>query len=261
MKIPFDKYHGTGNDFIMIDDRSGTFPAEDSALILSLCSRRFGIGADGLILLQEYKGLDFGMVYFNADGKESSMCGNGGRCILAFARKLGIVDSEATFMAIDGLHKGNFMGEIINLQMQDVDNIEHEGPDIILDTGSPHYVVFGIMDNYDHLINEAKKIRFAPKFEKEGINVNYVHGLSNGSIKVRTYERGVEDETYSCGTGVVASAIASYDAGIVDTEKIQIHALGGILEVGFEKGQNHVYSNIWLSGPAQYVFSGEIESL
>ena len=254
MIIEFYKYQGTGNDFIMIDDRVNEFDMNDSGIISALCERRMGIGADGLILLREHDTLDFEMIYFNADGKQSSMCGNGGRCIIAFAQLLEIIDTETTFMAIDGEHKGKFTEDEIALQMQDVSKIEGVGDGLVMDTGSPHYIE--MVDDLKHLnINkEGKRIRNSEPFIKEGINVNFV--LDAAELQVRTYERGVEAETLSCGTGTVATALAMHYANCIEENTVSIKTKGGELSVSFEEF-NGGYRNIWLIGEASMVYAGE----
>jgi diaminopimelate epimerase len=213
-----------------------------------------GIGADGLILLREHDTLDFEMIYFNADGKQSSMCGNGGRCIIAFAQMLEMIEDETTFMAIDGEHKGRLMDDGIYLQMQDVKKIEGVGDGLVLNTGSPHYIE--MVDDLDNLdVNkEGRKIRNSAPFKKEGINVNFV--LDANELQLRTYERGVEAETLSCGTGVVATAIAMHYANCIEETLVNVKTKGGELTVSFEEF-NSGYRNIWLSGEASMVFAGE----
>jgi diaminopimelate epimerase len=254
MIIEFYKYQGTGNDFIMIDDREKEFDLTENDLIAALCERRMGIGADGLILLREHGTLDFEMIYFNADGKQSSMCGNGGRCIIAFAQMLEMIDDETTFMAIDGEHKGRLMDDGIYLQMQDVKKIKGVGDGLVLNTGSPHYIE--MVDDLDNLdVNkEGRKIRNSAPFKKEGINVNFV--LDANELQLRTYERGVEAETLSCGTGVVATAIAMHYANCIEETLVNVKTKGGELTVSFEEF-NSGYRNIWLSGEASMVFAGE----
>jgi len=256
MIIEFYKYQGTGNDFIMIDDRKNEFDMNDNGLISALCERRMGIGADGLILLRNHDALDFEMIYFNADGNQSSMCGNGGRCIIAFAEMLEIITTETNFMAIDGEHKGKKIDNGISLQMKDVSNIEGVGDGLVLDTGSPHYIE--MVDDLNSLdINkEGRKIRNSARFKKEGINVNFV--LDAAELQVRTYERGVEAETLSCGTGVVATAIAMYYANCIEENFVNVKTKGGDLSVSFEE-INGSYRNIWLSGEVSMVYAGEFE--
>ncbi|CAI8220235.1 MAG: Diaminopimelate epimerase [Cryomorphaceae bacterium] len=254
MIIEFYKYQGTGNDFIMIDDREKEFDLTDNDLIAALCERRMGIGADGLILLREHDTLDFEMIYFNADGKQSSMCGNGGRCIIAFAQMLEMTESETNFMAIDGEHKGKLMDDGIYLQMQDVKEIEGVGDGLVLNTGSPHYIEMVDELDYIDVEKEGKKIRNSAPFKKDGINVNFV--LDATELQVRTYERGVEAETLSCGTGVVATSIAMHYANCIEETLVSVKTKGGELTVSFEEF-NGGYRNIWLSGEASMVFAGE----
>jgi diaminopimelate epimerase len=254
MIIEFYKYQGTGNDFIMIDDREKEFDLTDNDLIAALCERRMGIGADGLILLREHDTLDFEMIYFNADGKQSSMCGNGGRCIIAFAQMLEMIEDETTFMAIDGEHKGRLMDDGIYLQMQDVKKIEGVGDGLVLNTGSPHYIEMVDELDYIDVDKQGRKIRNSAPFKKDGINVNFV--LDASDLQVRTYERGVEAETLSCGTGVVATAIAMHYANCIEETLVNVKTKGGELTVSFEEF-NGGYRNIWLSGEASMVFAGE----
>lgn len=256
MIIEFYKYHGSGNDFIMIDDRKNEFDLNDNELISALCERRMGIGADGLILLRNHKALDFEMIYFNADGKGSSMCGNGGRCIIDFAHMLEIINTETTFMAIDGEHRGKIIGREISIQMKDVNNIQKFLGGLVLDTGSPHYI-----EEVDDLLNldvknEVRRIKSLNPFKEKSVNINFV--LNADELHVRTYERGVEAETFSCGTGVVASAIAMHYANCINVNVIDVKTKGGVLNVSFEE-VNGIYKNIWLSGEASMVYAGEFE--
>ena len=258
MIIHFYKYQGTGNDFVMIDNRNEVFPKNNVSLINQLCDRRFGVGADGLILLENADDADFNMVYFNADGTESTMCGNGGRCLVAFANQLKIIDAKATFNAVDGLHHATFNDGIVSLQMIDVITVETYNNHFFLDTGSPHHVEFVNKAELVDVKNTGAKIRYgAPYFDK-GTNVNFVEIINEQSIKVRTYERGVEDETLSCGTGVTAAAIATFNAGIIKENNIDIEALGGKLSVSFDK-DNDSFKNVFLTGPATFVFEATIE--
>lgn len=256
MTISFYKYQGTGNDFIMIDNRNQIFPKNNIDLINHLCDRRFGIGADGLILLENAEGVDFKMVYFNADGNESSMCGNGGRCIVAFAKYLNIITDETSFIAIDGLHEAFITSEEVKLKMQDVAAVETHDAHLFLDTGSPHHVE--MISNLEDLNIQEKgaEIRYgAPYFEK-GSNVNFVKKVSENSFKMRTYERGVEAETLSCGTGATAVAIAMYHSQKTNAQNIQLQVEGGVLEVSFAK-IDEKYTDIYLKGPTKQVFKGE----
>ena len=258
--MKFYKYQGTGNDFVMIDNRDPKLSKNDTKLVKHLCDRKFGIGADGLILLENSEDTldDFKMVYFNADGNESSMCGNGGRCLVAFAKFLGIIENSARFTAIDGVHEAEVNKEIVSLKMQNVDAIIKEDSYSFLDTGSPHHVIFSEKIADLDLKNEGAAIRYSDRYKSSGgTNVNFVEKLAEDTFSVRTYERGVEDETLSCGTGVTAVAIAAYHAGQTTANTIKLNTPGGNLSVRFEAKEN-VYKSIWLSGPAKQVFKGEI---
>ena len=255
MMLSFFKYQGTGNDFVILDNRSQQI-ALTSQEIAFLCNRRMGIGADGLMLLQEKQGYDFEMVYYNADGKPSSMCGNGARCMVAFAASLGIIESKTHFLAVDGPHEAIIPSfQYVSLKMQDVNQITRDGQHCVLNTGSPHYVQFEQEIDQMNVVQEGRKIRYSDAYAAEGINVNFAVKAQD-HLQVRTYERGVEDETLSCGTGVTAAALASADAdGSYD---IPVETPGGSLRVRFEKTSADQFSNIWLSGPATFVFKGEI---
>ncbi len=259
MKVKFYKYQGAGNDFIMIDNRSYGINRDNKELFESLCHRRFGIGADGLILLQKKEGYDFEMVYFNSDGNESSMCGNGGRCIIQFAKQIGVIKNNCSFLAIDGLHEGYINeAEIVTLKMKDVDAVEVNGNDFIINTGSPHYVKFLNEIKSLSIVEEAHKIRYSERFKAEGINVNFVEVKNENHIAVRTYERGVEDETYSCGTGVVASSIAHYIKSGKKSNHIYVDVVGGRLQVRFHEN-NNAFTDVFLIGEAVEVFEGEVD--
>ena len=258
MKLQFFKYQGTGNDFVMIDNRQGIFDKTDIKQIAFLCDRRFGIGADGLILLESHSAVDFKMVYFNSDGNESSMCGNGGRCITAFAKYLGLIENKATFEAIDGIHHSSIENGIVKLQMQDVPNIDKQNTHVYLNTGSPHHVQMESNLQALDVKNVGSKIRYGQPYNEAGSNVNFVHKISNEIFAVRTYERGVEDETLSCGTGVTAVALAMHYIGETEKNLVTLETPGGHLKVSFEKHQEG-YKNIWLIGPAIQVYKGEIE--
>jgi diaminopimelate epimerase len=259
MLIHFTKYQGTGNDFIILDNRTGKYATLTNDQVRRLCDRRLGIGADGLMLLNEKKGYDFEMRYHNSDGGESSMCGNGGRCIVKFAYELGIHRGEYKFLAADGEHEAEIdTDEEVSLKMIDVDKIKKVRGDFILNTGSPHYVkvVSDVMDL--DVFKKGRDIRYSKDFEQDGINVNFVEQTEEDKIIVRTYERGVEDETYSCGTGVVASALVCYhnENGFND---VIVKTLGGSLNVEFDRLDDDRYANIWLTGPAEKVFDGSVE--
>ncbi|NNE31386.1 MAG: diaminopimelate epimerase [Winogradskyella sp.] len=258
MKTPFYKYQGTGNDFIIVDNRLQLIDKNNTKRIAEVCDRRFGIGADGFILLENDSNTDFKMVYYNADGNESSMCGNGGRCIVAFAKYLGIIVSEAVFVAVDGLHQAKIENNMVQLQMQEVSEIKSFKDHLFLDTGSPHHVeLVTDLPNFDVKASGAK-IRYGELYDNAGSNVNFVEQLADSSFAVRTYERGVEDETLSCGTGVTAVALAMHNSAKTAGEEIQLKTRGGILKVRFTRTDN-AYKNIWLIGPAIQVFKGEIE--
>lgn len=260
MNIHFYKYQGAGNDFVMIDNRDERIDHRNPKLISQLCNRRFGIGGDGLMLLQNKAGYDFEMVYYNADGQPSSMCGNGGRCIVAFASFLGVVDTETNFLAVDGPHYAriNAEGNWVSLQMIDVDAISRDAEAYVLDTGSPHYVklVDGLAAR--NMYREGYNIRNNDTYKAKGINVNFVEPENEGYF-VRTFERGVEDETFACGTGVTAVALAmaqhNNQTGNVATP---IRVLGGDMNIRFNYDGSK-FSNIFLEGPAERVFEGQIE--
>lgn len=254
MELNFYKYQGTGNDFILIDNRNNSFPKEDKQLIFKLCDRKFGIGADGLLLLEDNTLHDFTMIYYNADGKIGSMCGNGGRCIIHFANFLNIIEDVTTFEASDGLHKGLINEEIISLKMNDVNEIQLSKNYAFLDTGSPHHVeLVKNIDDYD-VEKEGASIRYN-RYKEAGANINFVEGIDNNTFAVRTYERGVEGETLSCGTGVTAVAIAMYETKKTDSNKLSLKTKGGDLIVKFNKTHKG-YSDIYLEGPAIQVYKG-----
>ena len=260
--MQFYKYQGAGNDFVIVDDRKKTFDAQNTALVAHLCDRRFGVGADGLMLLQEHPDYDFEMVYYNADGNVGSMCGNGGRCIVAFAKHLGIIGQETKFLAVDGEHEAslNAAGDWVSLKMIDVQDIRRDGDAYVLNTGSPHYVQ--LVENLAKLdiYQEGRAIRYSSTYQEEGINVNFVEALPEG-YAVCTYERGVEDETLACGTGVTAVALAMavqrQEMGDIETP---IKVKGGNLRIRFSRDGEHTFSNIYLEGPAKLVFEGGIEA-
>lgn len=253
----FYKYQGTGNDFVIMDNRDGAISLTTDQ-VKHLCDRRFGIGADGLMLLNSRDGYDFEMIYYNADGRESTMCGNGGRCLTRFAYDRGIHRDLYKFLAVDGDHEAEINDEgWVRLKMQDVDGISTHMGDAVLNTGSPHYVkaVYDIMQM--DVFQEGKSIRNSQPFAEKGINVNFVESFDH-HIMVRTFERGVEDETLSCGTGVTAAALvfAHNERGF---NSVQVKTRGGNLAVEFEKTGEQSFSDIWLCGPATFVFEGRIE--
>ncbi len=259
MKFHFYKYQGTGNDFVILDNRKSEFDGLTKEQVAFLCDRRFGVGADGLMLLNPHHDYDFEMKYYNADGRESTMCGNGGRCLVQFANDRGIVRTTYKFKAIDGEHEAELNTDgTVALKMQDVHDVKYDDGHFILNTGSPHFIEFcdDVMDV--DVYKKGRERRNSPAFKEDGINVNFVqHTDEPDEIIVRTYERGVENETFSCGTGVTAAAIVSahnengYNNVVVKTK-------GGILNVEFDKIEDS-YQNIWLNGPAVKVFEGDIE--
>ncbi len=258
MKLTFYKYQGTGNDFILIDNRQEIFDKNNTKLVARLCDRRFGIGADGFILLENSEISDFKMVYYNADGNTSTMCGNGGRCLVAFAKLLGIINQHTSFEAIDGLHEATIENAVVSLKMIDVENIEQFDNHIFLDSGSPHHVTFVKNVNDVNVKITGRKLRYGAPYFEEGSNINFVEQTDKNTFKVRTYERGVEDETLSCGTGVTAVAIASHKARKTTSDTVILDTPGGLLEVSFETHNNH-YKNVFLKGAATLVFTGALE--
>jgi len=258
--IHFYKYQGAGNDFILVDNRDNAVNHHNPELIAGLCDRRFGIGGDGMMLLQNRESYDFEMVYYNADGQPSSMCGNGGRCIVAFAKHLGIIDTETNFLAVDGPHyaKISESGDWVSLQMIDVDTVNRDNGAYVLNTGSPHYITLADNLKDKNVFQEGRAIRNNDTYRKEGININFVEPSGEGYF-VRTYERGVEDETFACGTGVTAVALAmakhNNQTGHINTP---IKALGGDLNIHFDY-DGKKFESIFLEGPAVKVFEGEVE--
>lgn len=257
MKIHFYKYQGTGNDFVLIDNRESSISLSQQQVAF-LCDRHFGIGADGLMLLELEEGYDFKMVYYNSDGNESTMCGNGGRCITAFAKHIGVVEHNAKFVAIDGGHTATIHNDgRVSLQMQDVDSVSAFDDHTEVDTGSPHYVTWNDDINTIDVYKEGNAIRNRDKYQPKGINVNFVQRTENG-ISVRTYERGVENETLSCGTGVTAATIASSKPEDKEVST-DIKTPGGQLNVSFKRNKQGLVHDVILTGPATYVFEGDIE--
>ncbi|HAT80561.1 MAG TPA: diaminopimelate epimerase [Flavobacterium sp.] len=266
MQIEFYKYQGTGNDFVMIDNRSGFFPKENVQLVERLCDRRFGIGGDGLILLEndEIKSkhamvTDFKMVYYNSDGNQGSMCGNGGRCLVAFAKDLNVIKDSCTFIATDGLHHATIASDgIVSLQMIDVSNIKIENNYTFMNTGSPHHVqMVEDLEHYNVKENGAA-LRYGSLYGAAGSNINFVKKINEDTFSLRTYERGVEDETLACGTGATAVAIAMNVTGQTKATSIKLNVEGGKLAVSFDKIGNQ-FTNVFLIGPAEFVFKGLIE--
>ncbi|WP_435415703.1 diaminopimelate epimerase [Polaribacter aestuariivivens] len=254
MKMKFYKYQGTGNDFVMVDNRTKIFPKQNTDKISQICDRNFGIGADGIILIENDTESDFKMIYFNADGSET-FCGNGGRCAVAFAKQLGLVENKTNFTAFDGTHYAEIENNIVSLQMIDVDDVQVKENSVFAFTGTQHHVqLVDSLDNYP-VFENGKKIRYS--YENPGSNVNFVEQINNTTFKVRTYEKGVENETLACGTGVTAVAIAMHKTNKTKSNLISLPVEGGNLEVSFTE-ENGLYKNVFLKGPATFVFSGEI---
>jgi len=254
--LTFYKYQGTGNDFVMIDNRSNVLQHTDAKTIKFLCDRRFGVGADGLILLENSDTTDFKMIYFNADGNQSTMCGNGGRCIVAFAKHLGLLNNKTVFEAIDGWHHATINDDIVSLQMQDVADIKIGDNYLFLNTGSPHHVQFEAdILNFD-IVEKGRTIR-NEVYGVEGSNVNFVKKINDTTYKMRTYERGVEDETLACGTGATAVALAMHKQKTTTATTIDLQVEGGNLQVSFNE-KDGKYSQIFLTGKATQVFKGTI---
>lgn len=257
MEINFSKYQGTGNDFVVIDNRGLQFPKNDTELVARLCDRRFGIGGDGLLLLENDHDADFRMVYFNSDGNLGSMCGNGGRCLVAFAKDLGVIDDTADFIASDGPHYANVSDGFISLQMKDVTSVNVQPDYVFLDTGSPHHIeIVDDLRNFD-VKGKGAEIRYGALYGKAGSNINFVKPEADGSFSIRTYERGVEDETLSCGTGATAVAIAMRALGKTASDCVKLNVEGGKLEVSFAES-NGKFTDVFLIGPAKFVFDGTI---
>ena len=258
VNIPFYKYQGTGNDFVMIDNRKGEFLFQDQQHITAICDRRFGVGADGIIVLQNHNTADFVMHYFNADGQLGSFCGNGGRCVVAFAKHLGIIDKQTNFAAFDGFHDATISGNIVSLSMRDVDHVQTYPTHAFLDTGSPHHIEFVKDTKNLDVRTQGALIAHNDIYGEEGTNVNFVAVGEAREIQVRTFERGVENETLSCGTGVTAAALAAFSTGKVTNNNIEVHTLGGDLTVSFTPSGKG-FSDIVLTGPIELVFSGTLE--
>jgi len=257
MTISFKKYHGAGNDFIIIDNRKKDLSLSTEQISL-LCHRQFGIGADGLMLLEPHSNLDFHMRYFNSDGLEGTMCGNGGRCIAMFAFSNGIASNKTLFCGADGEHAAEIVNEnTVRLKMQDVSEINTEDEHYIINTGSPHFVQFVADVDHVDVTYQGRLIRKSYLQNNGGVNANFAHFVADG-IKLRTYERGVEDETLACGTGAVATAIAANHWFNEDKNTYVLFAKGGTLKVSFERVSESNYQNIWLEGPVAHVFDGSI---
>jgi diaminopimelate epimerase len=259
MEITFYKYQGTGNDFVIVDNRHEQYTNLTQKQIAKICNRRFGIGADGLMMLAHKSGYDFEMIYYNADGNPSSMCGNGGRCLTMFAFDMGIHKSTYKFIAADGEHEAEIdMHKKVRLKMANVNKVEEHNTYAILNTGSPHFVKFASKVQEIDVVETGREIRYRKEFKEEGINVNFVENIDEDTIFVRTYERGVEDETFSCGTGVTACALVSAHNSRGFNE-VKVNTPGGSLSVEYNKIDDTHFENIWLVGPATFVFKGTVE--
>lgn len=259
MNIKFYKYEGTGNDFIILDNRDGKYDGVGADEAKKLCHRKFGVGADGLMLMNKKEGYDFEMIYFNADGSSSTMCGNGGRCMIQFAYDMGIHQYTYSFFAVDSKYVAEIENDkSIKLKMNDVNEVAYHGGYSVLHTGSPHFVKFASdVENID-VVETGREIRYSKAFAENGINVNFVENTDENAIYVRTYERGVEDETLSCGTGVTAAALmAAHNP--VGFNRVEVQTPGGKLSIEFTKIDEQHFENIWLCGPANQVYSGEID--
>ena len=257
MLLKFSKYHGTGNDFIMIYNHNNSYCFNQSD-IKKICDRKYGVGADGLIIIEKTLHSDFKMIYYNADGFVGSMCGNGARCAVSFAKKLGLIQNQCEFLAYDGMHKGLILeNDLVSIEMVDVSFIEVQNNIWKIDTGSPHLICFRDTVTEIDVKHEGAFIRNSSDYFEDGINVNFVQLIKN-ELFIRTYERGVEDETLSCGTGAIASAISAYESGLLNSDRIKVNVLGGQLEVLFSKVGSK-YSNIHLIGPTKFVFNGEFD--
>ena len=257
MLLKFSKYQGTGNDFILLDNLSGSFNDLTITQIKELCDRKLGIGADGLIKINHSYSKAFEMDYYNSDGSKS-FCGNGARCAVAFAETLGIEVSELTFDAIDGSHWASKTANDIKIQMVNVENVHAFENEFELYTGSPHYVKISDDISSETILNFGKSIRFSPKYNSEGINVNLLKGISPTKIEIASYERGVEEETLSCGTGATACALVWDKIHNSGTNFIEVKAKGGNLKIEFKRDSFNGYYDIFLVGPANFVYSGEI---
>lgn len=256
MKIQFTKYQATGNDFVLIDNRNQEY-AFAKEQIEKICDRRFGVGADGLMLIEKHPTLDFNLVYYNSDGSQS-LCGNGSRAAVAMAATLGLLKNKTTFNAYDGSHEAELLNTgIVRLKMNPVTSVKKKGEDLFIHTGSPHHLQIVPDAEKINVVDEGRKIRYSDDYKPDGTNVNFVQLLNNNTIFVRTYERGVEDETFSCGTGVTAAALAASFHGY--TSPVHVKVKGGELDVAFQTGQAGTFHEIYLIGPAKMVFTGTLE--
>lgn len=254
--IQFHKYQGTGNDFVMIDDMGERFDLQAHDLIAQLCDRKFGIGADGLILIRNHAEADFEMIYYNSDGHLTSLCGNGSRCAVKYAHQLGMAQDACSFLTVEGILQAKIENDLVHIKMPDVTDVQVFEDHYFLHTGSPHHICHvNDVENYD-VYQNGKRIRNGAPYFEEGSNVNFVETRDNNQIFVRTYERGVEDETLSCGTGVTAAALVQGLEGA--TSPVNVKTLGGDLQISFENDPSGGFRNVYLIGPAIEVYQGEI---
>lgn len=255
-KLHFYKYQATGNDFVIVDNRDSrhAFSKEE---ISRICHPKFGVGADGLMLIETGSDVNFHLEYFNSDGSQS-LCGNGCRAAVQFASSLGMVNGKAVFTAFDGRHSAEILSSgQVRLRMGDVSEVKSHGDDFFINTGSPHYVRFVDEVRTYPVVETGRSIRYADKFAPGGTNVNFVQAQDDNIIFVRTYERGVENETLSCGTGITAAALAASLKGFASP--VNILTLGGKLSVEFKSSQSGTFHEIYLTGPAKMVFEGQLE--
>lgn len=254
--IRFYKYQGAGNDFIMIDNRTSQFDGDKIQFAIRWCDRKFGIGSDGIIFIEKDDSSDFKMDFYNPDGSQS-FCGNGSRCAVAFAKELEMIGGQCRFLAVDGYHEARIEKDTYHILMADVNTIKGAGEDKVLDTGSPHYIKF--CDNVQDIdvVVEGQKIRYSDQYKKQGINVNFLEKLDPNAIRLRTYERGVENETLACGTGATAAALSFADKEQIITGIIDVKVEGGDLKVAFKRSDSG-FTDVWLIGPAVEVFKGEL---
>lgn len=255
-EINFYKYQATGNDFILIDNRQTKFELSKDEISF-LCDRKFGIGSDGLMLIQDHPDYDFELIFYNPDSSQS-LCGNGSRCAVNFAKFLGIIDSKTSFLAYDGGHEAEILANNeVRLKMADVQNVRLMADGIFVDTGSPHLIKYVINIDTYRVYDQGKAIRNGGLFKEAGVNVNFVQVTGENQIFVRTYERGVENETLSCGTGVTAAALASSTKDL--KPPVKVNTMGGNLSVDFMKNEDNSFSEVYLTGPAKQVFQGSLE--
>lgn len=256
--INFFKYQGAGNDFILIDNRMNLFTADKVAFAQKWCDRRFGIGSDGLIFIENTEKAQFEMDFYNPDGSQS-FCGNGSRCAVAFARQLGIVQNDILFVAIDGLHEAEFVGDHVKIGMNQYGGIEKIGEDHFIDTGSPHYISYCNAGDQRNIVQYGRLIRNSDRFKEEGTNVNLIDEVTDDHISIRTYERGVENETLACGTGATACGLSYASLRNNKSGIVSVDVKGGHLKIHYAKTeQKDVFTNVWLEGPAEFVFKGSM---